>query len=194
MENSNISNKAEILQIIDCDLEPDPKEWKLKSTYPKEYRFLLETCYPALRHSDYKIVYKIRTYTDIEELKRVFKEAPAKLSLREFFNLSSIYEPGTEDFNKTFEVAVMVYPDNPTANLNAANAAMGTGELDKAERHLAKAGRSPEAVYARGVHAALKQDYTRAKALFAEAASMPDNTAVKDAAQEAHTEMDKFIY
>lgn len=194
VENSNISNKAEILQIIDCDLEPDPKEWKLKSTYPKEYRFLLEACYPALRHSDYKIVYKIRTYTDIEELKRVFKEAPAKLSLREFFNLSSIYEPGTEDFNKTFEVAVMVYPDNPTANLNAANAAMGTGELDKAERHLAKAGQSPEAVYARGVHAALKQDYTRAKVLFAEAASMPDNSSVKDAAQEAHTEMDKFIY
>lgn len=194
VENSNISNKAEILQIIDCDLEPDPKEWKLKSTYPKEYRFLLETCYPALRHSDYRIVYKIRTYTDIEELKRVFKEAPAKLSLREFFNLSSIYEPGTEDFNKTFEVAVMVYPDNPTANLNAANAAMGTGELDKAERHLAKAGQSPEAVYARGVHAALKQDYARAKVLFAEAASMPDNSSVKDAAQEAHTEMDKFIY
>lgn len=194
VENSNISNKAEILQIIDCDLDPDPKEWKLKSTYPKEYRFLLETCYPALRHSDYRIVYKIRTYTDIEELKRVFKEAPAKLSLREFFNLSSIYEPGTEDFNKTFEVAVMVYPDNPTANLNAANAAMGTGELDKAERHLAKAGQSPEAVYARGVHAALKQDYARAKSLFAEAASMPDNSSVKDAAREAHTEMDKFIY
>ena len=194
VENSNISNKAEILQIIDCDLEPDPKEWKLKSTYPQEYRFLLQSCYPALRHSDYRIVYKIRTYTDIEELKRVFKEAPAKLSLREFFNLSSAYEPGTEDFSKVFEVAAMVYPDNPTANLNAANAAMGTGELDKAERYLTKAGQSPEAVYARGVHAALKQDYTRAKALFAEAVSMPDNAAVKDAAQEAHTEMNKFIY
>lgn len=157
VESSNINHKSEILDIIDCSLEPDPKEWKLKSTYPEEYKFLKETCYPALRHSDYKIVYKIRTFTDINELKRVFAESPAKLSLREFFNLSSAYEPGTEEFNKVFEVAVLVYPDNEIANLNAANAAMGVGELDKAERYLAKAGNSPEAEYAREVLAALKK-------------------------------------
>ena len=157
VESSNINHKSEILDIIDCSLEPDPKEWKLKSTYPEEYKFLKETCYPALRHSDYKIVYKIRTFTDINELKRVFAESPAKLSLREFFNLSSAYEPGTEEFNKVFEVAVLVYPDNEIANLNAANAAMGVGELDKAERYLAKAGNNPEAEYAREVLAALKK-------------------------------------
>ena len=157
VESSNISHKSEILSIIDCSLEPDPKEWKLKSTYPEEYKFLKETCYPALRHSDYKIVYKIRTFTDINELKRVFAESPAKLSLREFFNLSSAYEPGTEEFNKVFEVAVLIYPNNEIANLNAANAAMGVGELSKAERYLAKAGNSPEAEYAREVLAALKK-------------------------------------
>ena len=157
VQASNIKHKNEILSIIDSSMEPDPKEWKLKSTYPEEYKFLKETCYPALRHSDYKIVYKIRTFTDINELKRIFAESPAKLSLREFFNLSSAYEPGTEEFNEVFEVAVLVYPDNEIANLNAANAAMGVGELDKAERYLAKAGNSPEAEYAREVLAALKK-------------------------------------
>jgi len=194
---SNINNKEEILAIIDSDMEPDPKEWKLKSTYPQEYRFLLETCYPALRHSDYRIVYKIRTYTDINELKRVFKESPAKLSMREFFNLSTAYEPGTEDFSKVFEVAALVYPDNETANLNAANAAMSVGEPDKAERYLAKAGMSAEAVYARGVLAALKQDYAQAKALFGDAAAAAGRSgkaSLEEAASKACAEMDGYIY
>ena len=88
----------------------------------------------------------------------------------------------------------MVYPDDSTANLNAANAAMGVGELDKAERYLAKAGDSAEAVYARGVLAALSQQYSQAKPLFEQAASMPENNKVRDAALKASAEMDEFIY
>ncbi len=195
--NSNINNKDKIIEIIDSELEPDPKEWKLKSTYPEEYKFLKENCYPALRHSDYKIIYKIRTFADINELKQVFKESPAKLSLREFFNLSSAYEAGTAEFSQVFEVASMVYPDNETASLNAANAAMGVGELDKAERYLAKAGQTPEAVYARAVLAALRQDYSGAKQLFAAAALKAiecGNAALKEAAEKCSQEMDEYIY
>ena len=61
-------------------------------------------------------------------------------------------------------------------------------------RYLNKAGNSPEAVYARGVLEALKQDYAKAKEHFAEAAAMPDNASVKEVAAQACTEMDKFIY
>ena len=179
VESSNINHKQEILEIIDCSLDPDPKEWKLKSTYPDEYRFLKETIYPALRHSDYKIIYKIRTFTDINELKRVFKEAPVKLSLREFFTLSTAYEPGSEDFRKVFEVAAMVYPDNGTANLNAANAAMMVDELDKAERYLSKAGETPEAIYARGVLAGLRQDYAAAEELFRKAGEIGESACAE---------------
>lgn len=179
VESSNINHKQEILEIIDCSLDPDPKEWKLKSTYPDEYRFLKETIYPALRHSDYKIIYKIRTFTDINELKRVFKEAPVKLSLREFFTLSTAYEPGSEDFRKVFEVAAMVYPDNETANLNAANAAMMVDELDKAERYLSKAGETPEAIYARGVLAGLRQDYAAAEEIFRKAGEIGESACAE---------------
>lgn len=179
VESSNINHKQEILEIIDCSLDPDPKEWKLKSTYPDEYRFLKETIYPALRHSDYKIIYKIRTFTDINELKRVFKEAPVKLSLREFFTLSTAYEPGSEDFRKVFEVAALVYPDNKTANLNAANAAMMVDELDKAERYLSKAGETPEAIYARGVLAGLRQDYAAAEELFRKAGEIGESACAE---------------
>ena len=60
----------------------------------------------------------------------------------------------------------MMYPDDVVANLNAANAAMINGNMRNAERFLAKAGRSDEAIYARGVFAALNGDYEKAEGCF----------------------------
>ena len=67
----DIPHRDEILSIVDSDLEPDPKNSEIQRRYPKEYKFLLDSIYPALRHSDYTVKYKIRTYVDIEELKQV---------------------------------------------------------------------------------------------------------------------------
>ena len=55
-----------------------------------------------------------------------------------------------------------MFPNDETANLNAANAAMRRGDLARAERYLAKAGDSAEAVYARGALAVREKDYTTA--------------------------------
>ncbi len=169
VENSNINHRQEILDIIDCSLEPDSKEWKLKSTYPEEYQFLLKTCYPALRRTDYRIDYTIRTFSNIEEIKRVFLYQPGKLSLNEFYLLSKEYEPGSDAFTGVFVEAVKVFPDDEVANLNAANAAMRHGDLTTAAQYLAKAGNSPEATYARGAFAFLSGDYAKAKELFEQA-------------------------
>ena len=70
MEQSNLEHRTEIIALIDGNLEPDAKEWKIKRAYPVEYRFLLQNCYPALRHTDYRIAYTIRSYSDVEEIKR----------------------------------------------------------------------------------------------------------------------------
>jgi outer membrane protein OmpA-like peptidoglycan-associated protein len=51
VENSSIPHKQEILALIDSDREPDNKEWKIKSEYKDDYRYLLDNCYPYLRHS-----------------------------------------------------------------------------------------------------------------------------------------------
>lgn len=193
---SNIDEKEGILAIIDSPLEPDPREWKLKSTYPAQYKFLLDVCYPALRHSDYKIWYKIRQFDDINEIRKIFRDRPSKLSLRELYNLGASYEPGSEEFCEVFEVAVMVYPHSEAANLNAANAAMSVGDIKKAERYLSKAGDTPEAVYARGVYAALCKDFAKAKEIFEQAqkaAVQQGNTPVAEAATDAIADMNEFI-
>ena len=68
VEQSNINHRKEILALIDSDMEPDAKEAKIKRTYPEEYRFMLQHFYPALRHTDYRIDYNIRMFSEVEEI------------------------------------------------------------------------------------------------------------------------------
>lgn len=150
VEQSNIDHRTEILAMIDSDMEPDAKEAKIKRTYPQEYRFMLQNFYPALRHTDYRIDYNIRTFSEADEIRRIMAEQPQKLSLNEFYLVAGKYEPGTDEFTDVFETAVRMFPNDEIANLNAANAAIRRDDFATARRYLAKAGDSTEAVYARG--------------------------------------------
>jgi len=163
VEQTNLDHRTEILALIDSDMEPDAKEAKIKRSYPEEYRFLLQNCYPALRHTDYRIAYVIRSYSDVEEIKRLMRTQPQKLSLNEFYLAAQEYEPGTDEFTEVFETAVRMFPDDTVANLNAANAAMRRGDNTGAARYLERVGDSPEAVYARGSLAVRTKDYETAR-------------------------------
>lgn len=150
VEQSNIDHRTEILTMIDSDMEPDAKEAKIKRTYPQEYRFMLQNFYPALRHTDYRIDYNIRTFSEADEIRRIMAEQPQKLSLNEFYLVAGKYEPGTNEFTEVFNTAVRMFPNDEIANLNAANAAIRRDDFGTARRYLDKAGDSAEAVYARG--------------------------------------------
>lgn len=179
VDNSNLEHRTEILALIDSSMEPDAKEAKIKRTYPSEYRFLLQNCYPALRHTDYRIDYNIRTFSEAEEIKRIMAEQPQKLSLNEFYLVAGEYEPGTEEFTEVFETAVRMFPNDEVANLNAANAAIRRGDNAAADRYLAKAGNTPEAVYARGALAVRQKDYETARRHLSKAKEMGLEQAAK---------------
>ena len=172
VEQTNLDHRTEILAVIDSDMDPDAKEAKIKRSYPEEYRFLLQNCYPALRHTDYRIAYVIRSYSDVEEIKRLMRTQPQKLSLNEFYLAAQEYEPGTDEFTEVFETAVRMFPDDTVANLNAANAAMRRGDNTGAARYLERAGDSPEAVYARGSLAVRMKDYETARKYLNEAKAL----------------------
>lgn len=169
VENSNIANKSAIIDIIDSGRDPDRKNWKIKDAYPEQYRYLLDNVYPGLRHSDYRVEYIIRKYSDVEEIKRVLATAPQKLSLNELYLVANSYESGSKEFLEVFEVAVRMYPNDQVANLNAANSAMHKRDLESAKDYLKRAGNSPEAVYARAAYAALIEDYDTARKLYKQA-------------------------
>ena len=164
---------------------------KIQSTYPTEYAFLLKNEYPALRHSDYVVRYKVRAYYDPKEILQVMRTQPQKLSLAELYAAAQTLEPGSADFNEVFDVAVRMFPSDAIANLNAANAAMGIGNYQAAERYLSKAGDSEQAEYARGVLNALKKNYTAARTHFGNASSIPQAKAALDSINQLESNKNK---
>lgn len=172
VEQSNIDHREEILALIDSGMEPDAKEAKIKRTYPQEYRFMLQNFYPALRHTDYRIDYNIRTFSEVEEIKRIMAAQPQKLSQNEFYLVAREYEPGTDEFTDVFETAVRMFPEDEVANLNAANSAIRRDDFTTARRYLSKAGDSAEAVYARGALAIREGDYETARRYLGKAKEM----------------------
>lgn len=173
LRDSDLPNREAMIEIATTpvyDGNPDGREWKLKSTYPDQYRFLLAEVYPGLRHTDYTVRYTVKSYTTVEELRRAWSQNPGKLSLNELYKLAMSMEPGSPEFIDVFETAARLYPDSPEANLNAAVPALQAGDLDRAARYLDRAGDSPEAIYSRAILAAKRGDLNAAATLMKKAA------------------------
>ena len=176
VEQSQLADKDALLAIIGSDEQPDPKEFRIRANYPEAYRTLLRDCYPALRRTDYTIDYVIRGF-HVEEAKEVIKTRPQNLSLQEMFAVAQTYQPGSEAFNHVFDVAVRMYPEDPTANLNAANALLERGEAQQALKLLEKAGDTPQADNARGVAFIMLERYEEAQTCLERAAKAGVNEA-----------------
>lgn len=172
--SSSLPYKNQILKLIDSDIEPDRKEWLIKSQYQSDYKFLLENCYPYLRRTYYRIDYVVRPFTegDVDHIRELVSTRPQNLSLQEFYLAAQDLDPESEEFQEIFDVAVRMYPEDEIANLNAANVAMQRGDLKSAEKYLARSGNSAEAIYARGVYRVLNEEYDEAKGFFMVASSM----------------------
>lgn len=166
LENNAIENREDILAIVNSNIEPFARNSKIKNDYPVQYKWLLSNVYPSLRHSDYRIEYTIRQFTDIEEIREIINTQPQKLSLNEIYLLANSLEPGSEEYNEVFETAVRLFPSDETANINAANVAMQQGDLNRAEKYLARAGQSNEVRYALGLLNVKKGNYDEAIEIF----------------------------
>lgn len=157
VEASHLADKSAILAVANSSLAPDAKDQKIKKLYPASYRYIMSEIYPRLRHSDYTVTYTVRPF-DIEEAKVILKTKPQQLSLQEMYLVAQTYEPGSPEFNEVFDIAVRLFPDDETANLNAACTDLQKGDLVTAEKHLAKAGNSKEAERIRKIYGEMKAE------------------------------------
>lgn len=179
-----LPHAAEILAIVDGDLEPYARNQKIKTTYPKEYTWLLQNVYPSLRHSDYKIDFEIKTFTEVSEIIEVLQTQPQKLSLAELFVAANSQPVGSDLYNKAFETAVVLFPNDETANFNAGMSAMERGDLETAAKYFEKAGDTPESQYAKALMALVKGEEEQALEIF-KTLSNSSNAAVAAKASAA---------
>ncbi len=185
VESSDLKDRDAIMAVItDTSLQPDAREWRLKSRYPEQYAFLLKEVYPGLRHSDYSVNYNVRNYVSVDEIAAVIFEAPQKLSLEEIFRYAQSLDKDSPEFKEAMEIAVRMYPQSDVANLNAAMTAIGHAEYDMARDYLAKAGDSDEAKYARGILEAKTGNYEAAVPYLEAARSVAEAQAALDQLRE----------
>ena len=194
--NSNFEQKAEMLSIIDDEsLDYDARELRLRTIDGgKAYATLLKDCYPALRHSDYKVQYVVRGFS-VDEAKEIITKRPQQLSLNEMFQVAQTYESGCDEFNEVFEVAVRMFPDDPTANINAAAIELQQGNWKQAEKYLLKS--DPQAGATKnneGVMWMMQGMLDKAEALFNEAKALGSAEAAKNLEEIAKKRKDNALY
>lgn len=176
--NQDVPSRKGVLAIIDSNDDPDVKDRKLAALDGgAPYRYVLRNIYPSLRRSDYRVDYRVREFT-VEEGREIIKVRPQQLSLSEMFAVANSYQIGSEEYNNVFDIAVVMYNNDPVANLNAANIALSKKDMASARKYLAKAGNSPQAIHARGVMALLDGNLNEAQTLLEQAKA----AGVKEAA------------
>jgi outer membrane protein OmpA-like peptidoglycan-associated protein len=160
---SKLRDKKAILAIIDSDDEPDGKEAKLKRLRGGAvYRQLFATYFPKLRRVDYALHHTIRAFS-VDEGREKIKTNPEQLSLSEMFLVANSYGAGTPEFNSVFEVAIKVFPQDTTANINVAAVALAKKDFRAAHRHLDPYADTPEAWNNLGVLHMLEKKYPKAQ-------------------------------
>ena len=172
IEASDMADKQASLNIIDN--VPEAIDYQTNTSRKQQlmmlhggdpYRHMLREFFPMLRKAVCRIDYQVKNF-DLEEARRQFALRPQNLSLNEMYLVANSYADDSPEFSDVFETAVRMFPEDQTANLNAASAALARRDTVLAERYLARVtAPSPEADNAQGVLALLRGDHAAAKRL-----------------------------
>lgn len=169
LNSSAIKNKEQLLQIIDqCGITDACKKKMQAVGNGSPYRQMLAELYPQLRRTICSIDYTVRGF-NTEEAKKIITTSPQLLDLNEMYLVANEYPEGSMEFNEVFEVAVRMFPEDVTANLNAAASALSRKDIVSAEKYLSKIEvkmRIPEFDNSMGVLMLLKGEYDKAKQYF----------------------------
>lgn len=170
---SSIPGKDKLLAIVGQCGTSDACEQKLKTVDGGvAYVQMLKEIYPQLRRTNCSVDYTVRGFS-VEEGREIIKTHPQQLSLNEMYLVANTYPQDSEDFREIFEIAVRMFPNDATANINAATTALMRGDLPTAETYLNRVqddGR-PEVANVRGVFYLLKGDYVQAETYLKQAAN-----------------------
>lgn len=174
------SQRRDLLELIDrpcygpSDYDAKEKELKTSKKYADLYKSLiLPKWFPELRATEFSINTRLKPASD-EKLAEIIEITPQLMSLNQMMRVARLYEEGSDEFNRVIDIALKYYPEDETANLNAAVSRLKSGNLEEADKLLVNSGNSPEAENARGVVAVRKGENTEARKHFENAGNLPE--------------------
>jgi DNA-binding phage protein len=177
-DSSNIPQCSTLLSIATSDLSPDEKERKMRKETPEGFQYVLKNIFPALRCTNYTVVYTVRPFT-IEESERVFETRPANLNLNEIYKLAGKYANDEEKYYSIIRKAYMLYPNDSYINLTMSFLAIRKESADEAAEYLQKVHDCPEKTMNEGLVAWLKGDTDKARQLVEQARQQGVKQAVQ---------------
>lgn len=147
----------------------DVREARLKSLLGSvTYRTMMNQYYPRLRRLSVSIDYEVREVLNSEAARLIYTN-PKLLSLQEMYRVAGMYQPGTKEYKEVYEIAAATYPEDVTANVNAASANIISGDFKKAASYMDKVKENPCAYNNLGVLAWLSGNTEEAKEWFQKA-------------------------
>lgn len=167
-ETPAIPQRSRLLEIANSSISPDEKERQMRSLVPEGYAYILKYIFPALRCTNYTVVYTVRPFT-LEESERVFETRPINLNLNEIYRLAEKYKNDKTKYYSIMRKASMLYPDDSYINLTMACLAIKRGDAQEATECLSKVKDSPEKTMNLGLLAYLNGDLPKAVSLVEQA-------------------------
>jgi len=160
-EHTGLPQYSKLLSIVNSSLSADEKERQMRSTAPEGYAYVLKNVFPALRCTNYTVVYTVRPFT-LEESERVFETRPINLNLNEIYRLADKYASDKEKYYSIIRKAYMLYPNDPYINMTMACLAIKDGQADEAAGYLSKVDDCAERTMNEGLVAYLRGDFKEA--------------------------------
>lgn len=108
------------------------------------YKDMLRRFFPKLRRIEVVVEYNINKINHRDASELIYTH-PDLLSLEEMYEVARYYRPGTDQYREVYEIAAFHFPNDVTANVNAASAVMLTGDLISAWNYLRKVEADPRA-------------------------------------------------
>lgn len=177
--NMIIPQRNTLLRIANSNLSLDEMEKRMKAEAPEGFKYCLETVFPALRCTNYTVIYTVRPFT-LEESERVFETRPINLSINEIYRLADKYATNQEKYYSIIRKAYLMYPDDSYINLTMAYLELQKSNAKEAAEYLSKVKDCPEKTMNEGIVAYLNGDLKKAILLIEQA----NNQGLKEAARQ----------
>lgn len=172
---SDLSFRDEVLAIIDrYDLWHGREKHLMELHGGRTYNYLLTHFFPTLRRMELEMEYSVRSFTPDESADRLTSH-PQDLSLQEIYdvarerNTDQTIARERDQYGKEYDIAVRYFPDDVSANINAASAALVRGDLEQARECLEQVADDPMAANNLGIYYWLCGDTAMAEQYFRKA-------------------------
>lgn len=144
----------------------------IRKTVPEAYRYMDERLFPILRCNKYRIEYNVHNF-DLEKAKKIIRERPDLLSLKEMNQVAGSYGYGTAEYDEVMDIALEYFPNSPAALNERAERAMEQKDYLKAIDILERSSvtkNNPALLNTLGVAYVYAEEYHKAEEAFMQAA------------------------